>query len=99
MEGTRQVIKEDSMNRRIFARPRRRARALSVCLVALVGAAALIPTAASANTYPVRTCNDAGGPNHSWAQYYSSGNTNLSFPVGCPNGDTSSAGDTNKGIV
>src|SRR4051794_542019 len=86
------------MNRRLFPRPLRGVRALGICLVAIVGAAALLPTAASANTYPVRTCNDSGGPNHSWGQY-SSPNSSLSLPLGCPNGDTSSAGDTNKGIV
>jgi hypothetical protein len=86
------------MNRRLFARPRRGARAIGLCLAAVI-AAMLLPSAAKANTYPVRTCNDSGGPNHAWAQYHSSGNTNLAFPVGCPNGDTTSAGNTNQGMV
>ena len=71
------------MNRKLFARRHGAPGALLACLVALVGVA-LLPGAAHAATYPVRTCNDSGGPNNSWAQYYSAA-SNLTFGVGCPN--------------
>jgi hypothetical protein len=58
------------MNRKLFARRHGAPGAVLACLVALVGAT-LLPRAAHAATYPVRTCNDSGGPNNSWAQYYS----------------------------
>ena len=70
------------MNRRLFARPRGRIGALLGCVAVMVGAA-LLPNAASAATYPVRTCNDSGGPNHS-------------FGTGCPNAGY--RGDTNVGL-
>jgi hypothetical protein len=95
------MLKEEQMT--VRPSPRQRP-ALLACGVALLIAFA-VPTQrglpigaepADAATYPVYACNDAGGANHSWGQYYSSGSTNLAFGAGCPNGGY--RGDTNSGI-
>ncbi|HEY1515749.1 MAG TPA: hypothetical protein VGF91_04965, partial [Solirubrobacteraceae bacterium] len=73
------VIKEESMKRKRFGL-RRGLGALLVCLAASVGAATL-PTAASANSYTVSSCNN--GVNHAWAPYQTAG-SNIYPDTRCP---------------
>jgi hypothetical protein len=51
---------------------------------------------ARAATYNVVACNDAGGPNHSWDQWWNSGVSTITSGQGCPNGGYD--GNTNKGV-
>src|SRR4051794_17546564 len=74
------VIKEESMRRTRFGLAGG-LRALVVCLSALIGAAVL-PGAASANTYTVSSCNN--GVNHAWAPYWNSGVSNVTLGSNCP---------------
>src|SRR5919201_2181449 len=56
----------------------------------------LVTAEADAATYNVVACNDAGGPNHSWGQWWNSGVSTIASGQGCPNGGYD--GNTNTGI-
>ncbi|MEN3268024.1 hypothetical protein, partial [Pseudonocardia sp.] len=85
------------MNRRAF-RSGGRTRALLVCLALALGAA-FAPSGASANTYNVYVCNDAGGANNSWQQYWNSGVSNISSGQTCPtNGWTGPIDGSRPGV-
>lgn len=69
--------------------------ALLACVAAVV-ATLLLPGPASANTYNVVACNDAGGMNHSWGQWWNSGVSTIASGQGCGMGEYD--GNTNKGL-
>ncbi|HYY74636.1 MAG TPA: hypothetical protein VE662_07395, partial [Solirubrobacterales bacterium] len=93
---TMPVIKEDSMKRTRFSCAGGGIWALLFCVIALAGAA-LLPSAASANTYNVVACNDApAGANHSWSPWWNSGVSTIVVASGCPNAGYD--GNTNKGM-
>src|SRR5437764_10492021 len=51
---------------------------------------------AAAATYNVVACNDAGGVDHSWRQWWNSGVSTITSGAGCIGGDYD--GNTNKGM-